>query len=208
MLMTRRKRKEQKEVAVYMNNKAIPQVHKLKYLGIIFDYKLSFREHINYVADKCTKLIFQLAKLAKLNWGLSHKALQTIYLGRIQLLLVYGAPVWNKAMRKRNYKARLLRVQRLINIKMAKPYRTVSNEALCVLTGMMPIDKQIDQEAQLYQLTKGTAKDKTQIDKDMEVRYWQHPAEASISSTDGKEENRSTHIYTDGSKTEKESAQA
>jgi len=26
MLMTRRKRKEQKEVAVYMNNKVIPQV--------------------------------------------------------------------------------------------------------------------------------------------------------------------------------------
>jgi len=78
MLMTRRKRKEQKEVAVYMNKKAITQVHTIKYLGIIFDYKLSFRDHINYVADKCTKLIFQLAKSAKLNWGLSHKALQTI----------------------------------------------------------------------------------------------------------------------------------
>ena len=68
MLMTRWKRKEQKEVAVYMNNKAIKQVQKIKYLGIIFDYKLSFRLHINYVADKCTKLIFQLAKSAKLNY--------------------------------------------------------------------------------------------------------------------------------------------
>jgi hypothetical protein len=45
MLMTRRKRKEQKEALVYINNKAIPQVQKLKYLGIIFDYKLLFREH-------------------------------------------------------------------------------------------------------------------------------------------------------------------
>jgi len=83
MLMTRRKCKEQKEVAVYMNNKVILQVQKLKYLGIIFGYKLNFREHINYIADKCKKLIFQLAKSAKLNWGLSHKALQTIYLGGI-----------------------------------------------------------------------------------------------------------------------------
>jgi hypothetical protein len=62
--MTRRKRKEQKEVAVYMNNKAIPQVQIVKCLGIIFDYKLFFRQHINYVAEKCTKLIFQLAKSA------------------------------------------------------------------------------------------------------------------------------------------------
>ena len=82
MLMTRRKRKEQKEVAIYMNIKAITQLQKIKYLGIIFDYKLSFREHINYVADKCTKLKFQLAKSAKLNWGLSHKALHINILRR------------------------------------------------------------------------------------------------------------------------------
>jgi hypothetical protein len=44
MLMTRRKHKEQQEVAVYMNNKAILQVQTVKYLGIIFDYKLFFRE--------------------------------------------------------------------------------------------------------------------------------------------------------------------
>jgi len=34
MLMTRRKRKEQK-VAIYLNNKLIPQVHRLKYVGKI-----------------------------------------------------------------------------------------------------------------------------------------------------------------------------
>ena len=42
-----------------------------------------------------------------------------------------------------------------------------------------------------------------QFDKDMEVRYWQHPAEASISSTDEKEDKGSIHIYTDGIKTDK-----
>ena len=36
MLLIRRKRKEQKEVAIYMNNKAILHVQKLKSLGIIF----------------------------------------------------------------------------------------------------------------------------------------------------------------------------
>ena len=123
-----------------MNNIDIPQVQTIKYLGI-FDSKLTFREHVNYVADKCKKLIFQLEKSAKLNWGLGHKALQTIYLGGIQPLLTYGAPVWSTATRKENYKARITRVQRLINIKMAKAYRTASHEALCVLTGMMPIDK-------------------------------------------------------------------
>jgi hypothetical protein len=136
-------------------------------LGIIFDYKLLFREPINYVTDKCNKLIFQLAKSVKLNWGLSHNALRTIYLGGIQPLLIYGAPVWFKAMSKENYKARILRVQRLINIKMAKAYRTVSHEAFCVITGMMPIDIKTEETVRLYQITKGTANDKTRL-----IRIW------------------------------------
>jgi len=42
-----------------------------------------------------------------------------------------------------------------------------------------------------------------QFDKDMEVRYRQHLAEATISSTDEKEDKGLIHIYTDGSKTDK-----
>jgi hypothetical protein len=68
MLMTRRKRKEQKELAVYLNNEIIPQVNRLKYLGIIFDRKLTFKEHINHMADKFTKLIFLLSKSVKFLW--------------------------------------------------------------------------------------------------------------------------------------------
>jgi hypothetical protein len=41
----------------------------MKYLGIMFDSKLTFREHINYMAENCTKLISVLSKSAKLNWG-------------------------------------------------------------------------------------------------------------------------------------------
>jgi hypothetical protein len=52
MLMTR-KRKERKEIEIYLNNKPLIQVHSMKYLGIIFDSKLTFREHINYMEEKC-----------------------------------------------------------------------------------------------------------------------------------------------------------
>jgi len=65
----------------------------MKYLGIIFDHKLTFKEHINYMAKKCTKLIFLLSKSAKLNWGLQHAAPKSIYTGAILPLLLYGAPI-------------------------------------------------------------------------------------------------------------------
>jgi hypothetical protein len=46
MLTTRRKRKETKALAVYLNNKRLEQVQKIRYLGIIIDSKINFREHI------------------------------------------------------------------------------------------------------------------------------------------------------------------
>jgi hypothetical protein len=82
MLLTRRKRKERQEIDIYLNDNTLTQVQCMKYLGI-FDYKLTFKEHINYMAEKCTKLIFTLSKSAKLYWGLGHTALKTIYTGGI-----------------------------------------------------------------------------------------------------------------------------
>jgi hypothetical protein len=98
MLISRRKRKETKEIAVYLNNKPLEQVNMMKYLGIIIDNKFKFSEHRRYTAEKCTKLIYSLSKSAKISWGLKHGALKTIYKGAILPLLLYGAPVWIEAL--------------------------------------------------------------------------------------------------------------
>ena len=41
--------------------------------------------------------------------------------------------------------------QRLINIKIAKAYRTVSNEALCIITGLKPIHIKINRKGELQE---------------------------------------------------------
>jgi len=60
----------------------------------------------------------------------------------------------------------LTRVQRLINIKIAKAYRTVSNEALCIITGLNPIHIKIKETAELYNIGRGNSYKKLQIDHD------------------------------------------
>ena len=42
---------------------------------------------------------------------------------------------------------------------MAKAYRTVSSEALCVITGMTPIHLKIEQAAELYRHTRNQIKE-------------------------------------------------
>jgi len=107
-----------------------------------------------YITGKCNKLIHALAKSAKLGWGLNHEALHTIYKGAILPLMLYGVPMWIGAMGKKCNKILYSRVQRLMNIKIAKAYRTTSNEALCILTGTTPIELKAEEAANPYRITR------------------------------------------------------
>ena len=122
MVVTRRKRRENTNVYIFLKNKPLEQVNNIKYLGIILDSKLNFREHIIDTSRKCSTLIHVLAKPAKLNWGLKHEALNTIYKGAILPLMLYGAPLWIQAMEKNCNRILYSRVQRLMNIKITKAY--------------------------------------------------------------------------------------
>jgi len=52
-------------------------------------------------------------------------------------------------------KDKLLRIQRPINIKIAKAYHTVLNEASCVITALMTINIKIEEATKYYTITKG-----------------------------------------------------
>ena len=99
MLISRRKRKEAKEIKIYLNNKPIKQVTTMKNLGIVIDDKFKFSQHIRHAADKCANLIFHLSISAKIHFGLKHVAVITIYKGAILPLVLYGAPVLIDALR-------------------------------------------------------------------------------------------------------------
>jgi hypothetical protein len=79
--------------------------------------------------------------------------------------------VWKKAINIVSYKSKLVRVQRLINIKIAKAYRTVLNEALCILTGLTPIDIKVEEAFQIYEHIRGSTKEELLVDRDMRIQH-------------------------------------
>jgi hypothetical protein len=114
--------------------------------------------------------------------------------------MLYGAPIWLGAMGKKSNKFLYSRVQRLMNIKTAKAYRTTSNEALCILTGTTPIELQVEEAANLYRITRD--KQNHQLDHEVEPKHWTHPAD-SVKINEQTEGNEHTiQIFTDGSKNE------
>jgi len=68
---------------------------------------------------------------------------------------------------------------------------------------MSPIEIKIEEAAQLYYATRGNTNNKTQFERDMSVRKWQHPADAIIRELKKEEEKNPIQIFTDGSRSER-----
>jgi hypothetical protein len=97
--------------------------------------------------------------------------------------------------RKHNV-TKLRRVQRLVNIKIAKASRTTSHEALCVLTGMIPIHTELRNQAKGYYITRMNA----HMDEPKQYREWTHPAKAIVLKGRCKEREYTIEVYTNDSK--------
>jgi hypothetical protein len=148
MLIARKRNRE--DINIYLNNRRLEQVQEMKYLGFYFDNRLNFHKHIEHIAEKSRKIIYMLGKTAKLSWGFGHKSLKIIYEVAIVPLITYGAPILEEAVKKQRLLRKMQSTQRLINIKIAKAYRTISFEASCVMAGVQPIGLVIEGKTCLY----------------------------------------------------------
>ena len=194
MVITRKNPKNKRDFIIFLNNKELQEEETIKYLGIVIDRRFNSNEHIENITGKCIKIIHALSKSAKINWG-RHDVLRIIYPGAILPILAYGIPIWIECL-KRKHVRKLRRVQRLINIKIARAYRTTSHEALCVLTGITPIQIELRSQAKVYYITRGNA----QIDVPKYYRKWTHPAKAIELKERCEKREYMIEVYTDGSK--------
>ena len=106
--------------------------------------------------------------------------------------------------RKNKLQEKLITVQRLINIRTAKAYRTASNDALCIITRAIPLHIKIKETAGLYKIVRRYRHNNLKIDHDKLPKEWLHPADGTIATKTDNTQEVSTpiDIYTDGSKSE------
>ena len=130
--------------------------------------------YISYAAGRCTKLVHGLSKSAKASRGLKHERLKTIYIKERYYLSYYMELVWIEAMKYEYNRLKYIRVQRLMNIRMAKAFRTTSSEALCILAGMTPIITKTEEAVKQYNIRKGKGSQTHLIKREVELKNWPH----------------------------------
>jgi len=72
-------------------SKSIKRKSSLRYLGVIFDENVNWKEHVKYVTNKIRKVIYKFYELRNI---LSFKTLKIIYYALVESILDYGIVVW------------------------------------------------------------------------------------------------------------------
>jgi len=120
-----------------LNGSAIPVFEETKFLGIIFDRKLSFLRHIRHLKDMCTKALNLLRVVAHTTWGADHQTLIHLCRSLIRSKLDYGCVVYGSA--RGSYLRILDPIQNHALRLCLGAYRTSPSSSLSVLANEPPL---------------------------------------------------------------------
>jgi len=90
-------RRHHDEPSFTLDGTPIPVVEEVKFLGIIFDRKLTFVPHLKSLKAKCLKSLDLLKVIAHTDWGADRKVILGIYRTLIRSKLDYGSIVYGSA---------------------------------------------------------------------------------------------------------------
>ena len=82
---------------LFLDKSPIPVVEETKFLGVIFDRKLSFIPHLKYVKKKVLKALNILKVIGNTEWGADRKVMLRLYRSLIRSKLDYGCIVYGSA---------------------------------------------------------------------------------------------------------------
>ena len=144
------KRKTHLDPDLKLNGNAIPVVDQIKFLGVIFDKKLNFKAHIDYLRKKCEKALNLLKVVSKMDWGADRKVLLRLYRSLIRSKLDYGSIVYGSA--RKSYFKKLETVQNLALKICLGAFRTSPIPSLHVEANELPMQLRREKLALQYAL--------------------------------------------------------
>lgn len=92
-----RKRKCTRTLPLQINNQQIEYTETIKFLGVQFDSKLRWKQHIDATITKCKQNISIIRMLAHTNWGANRESLLKIYKSTILSKIDYGCQAYSSA---------------------------------------------------------------------------------------------------------------
>lgn len=119
-----------------------------RFLGVRFDTKLNWREHINQVKEKVTKSIAGLSKLAGSTWGGNLRTVRQMYEAVVLPQMMYCCSAWYIPQDEPGHKKWILTDLETMQARAARvitgAFRATSRPALDVETYLLPIKQRLE----------------------------------------------------------------
>ncbi|KAI5723445.1 hypothetical protein M8J76_006122 [Diaphorina citri] len=128
-----------KSVTVKVENEEIQTKEHLKYLGVIIERNCKMGLHIKTVAQKGARVANTLSRIMPNTRGPAEnrrKLLRSVVLS----IVLYASSIWQDALKYKIHNNTLKKSCRTACLRVCRGYRTISYEALGVISSMMPID--------------------------------------------------------------------
>ncbi|MEL7079277.1 MAG: reverse transcriptase family protein [Cyanobacteria bacterium J06582_2] len=132
------KRRKGNEPALSLYNTAIQVCESTKYLGIIMDKRLSWKQHVEHLRTKCTPAVNLIRHLSHLSWGADRYTLKHLYSALVQSKIDYGAHIYGSS--RPQILDRLNPIQNACIRACTGAFKSSPVASLCAETGIPPLN--------------------------------------------------------------------
>lgn len=179
VLISRSRPREIAEVRV--GEHIVTTQRELKYLGIVIDDRLSFKNHVRHASEKASRTSMALSWMMP-NVGGPKSGKRRLLSGVTTSVLLYGAPIWSSALAVADNRRCMASVHRLGALRTISAFRTVSAQAAGVLAGRMPIHIAADETRRVHEAKRRDGRSTREILAEERARsygVWQEEWDAS-----------------------------
>lgn len=135
---------------VRAGNCSVDSKRSIRYLGIMIDDKLNYTSHVIYICEKALKAVAALSRMMA-NSSAVCSSRRRLIASVVSSILRYGDSAWGAALNAQYNLQRVTSVYRLMCLRVASAYRTVSAEAASVIAGMIPIGLLVREDMFCYE---------------------------------------------------------
>lgn len=157
-------RKQRETITLDVGECTIISQPSIRYLGVLIDSRLSFKQHADHAASKARKVATTLARLMP-NIGGPRQERRKLLASVVTSVLTYGLAIWGDALKIEEYRRKVAAVHRLSALRVSCAFRTVSDDAACVIAGMMPIEVLAVERKQMYEVRNTVPEERRELEK-------------------------------------------
>jgi hypothetical protein len=123
--------------------KTLQHSMSVKYLGVIMDSHLTWKEHVDVKVKKAQNSMWACG----VTWGLKPRVVHWLYVAIIRLSITFASLVWWPGCQTACAKRKLSRVQRLVCLGIMGAMHTAPTNAMEALICLPPLDLVVQSEA-------------------------------------------------------------